>query len=926
MSRTARLLLLATPVLAAALLGFYAAAALAPERLHQQVESWLEKATHAEAEITSLRLIFGFPIRLEGSGLRLYDGSLTVERASARIDVVSLLLRRPRLTRLRLDGAHLKVQRSPRGVWDPPIFRKSAQDREEPALAPLRAIEGATRFLLTRPVLADTLVVRRSRVSLIHQAPSGSGEPVRVAFENVAGRLLHSRLFGDARLFLRVDLVQAGEERGRLEWNGSRDDQGVMQVTMAANGLDLSTLATYLRGVRPEASLGGTLEGVVDFTTAEPGVGQLDLDLAARDLETSLAAGGSDASSEPLRLPSASLRMRVDLDQERVVLSKARIGTGALDFSLDARIARPLRDTSRSRVTVALTDLAMEPETAKKLAGWLPASPREHFESLAGRVRSGRLVRAELKGSATLRRWREVLTGDLDHLPAGFRFGLEIEDVAIDVDDANRFERLNARMAFENDKLDVFGATGDLNGGPLPVLELSFEGLSKLLAAPKRERGMASSAEALVGLTPLFEFLSREPDAAPRRAASPNVLLTFEHVYHPALLWPLNDVQVQLTVQSGADGLHLDLLKCAWAGVSLDGVVDWRLRPNRQVSIDLVAVDPPPESPAEEPAAPPPPAVPEPPRDGEHPWVLGHFEVGEMDSPRWSQRLGRGRFSATGGVLSLHEVEIELEPAGLLKGSADLDLTRRRSVPYTAELALEGGDVKTLIAQRGAEGEVATGVLGARAAFGGSLIPGRPLLHDANGEARLEAEEGAIQRSVPPVLALALASRSLNPFSRRDELRYRRGTAELELVDGEMRTNAIEIDGPDIRLFASGTLDLSESPHTMDAEVVLFLFRQVDRALELIPILNVLLLGENENLVAAYFQLVGTWEKPEARAKPLRTLEEGPGDVLTKGIPRVVKRGIDAIGNLFRGDRGGEDAGSAAPEESDVPPAEASSS
>jgi hypothetical protein len=33
--------------------------------------------------------------------------------------------------------------------------------------------------------------------------------------------------------------------------------------------------------------------------------------------------------------------------------------------------------------------------------------------------------------------------------------------------------------------------------------------------------------------------------------------------------------------------------------------------------------------------------------------------------------------------------------------------------------------------------------------------------------------------------------------------------------------------------------------------------------------------------------------------QPLRTLEEGPVDVLTKGIPRVVLQGVEAIGGVF---------------------------
>jgi hypothetical protein len=102
-----------------------------------------------------------------------------------------------------------------------------------------------------------------------------------------------------------------------------------------------------------------------------------------------------------------------------------------------------------------------------------------------------------------------------------------------------------------------------------------------------------------------------------------------------------------------------------------------------------------------------------------------------------------------------------------------------------------------------------------------------------------------------------------------------------------------------VRLFASGELDLVHPPFEIDAEVVLFLFRQIDRALEKIPLLNVLLLGENNNLVAAYYELVGPWEEPKALAKPLRTLGEGPGTVLIEQIPKIVRRGMEALGDLL---------------------------
>jgi hypothetical protein len=930
MSRTTRLLIGTGVLLCAAAAGFAAASAFAPARLKGHVEGWLAGATRSPAQVASLRLVVGFPIRLEGTGVLLWDGALSVEHASARLDVVSLLLGKPRLTSLRLDGAHLRLQRTPEGEWSPPIFGEGGE-KVEPSLAVPQAIAGATRSLLTKPLLADSLVVRRSRISVTHPDPAGAGKPVHLVLESVNGRLLHSRLFGDARLSLRVRLAQGGRERGRLEWSGTRGDEGQIQAALAATGLDISTLDAYLRGAQMSASLRGTLDGVVDIESRERGEARLDLDLAVSDFETwsepgsdpgaGVAADGA-AAPAPLRLPWLALRMGIDLDPRRVVISQARIDTGDLDFALDASIARPLSRASRAAITVSLAELPLASDNAQRIAGWVPASSRDRFVSLAGRLRSGRLVRAELGGEAPVSSWGDLLAGRLAHLPAGLRFALELERAAIDVDAANRLEHLDVALDLQDDRLHVRRAKGDLNGGPLPEIEVSFRGISKLLAATPEERESTSSAEALIGLTPLFEYLrgDRDDDRGPA-AKPPSIALTFERLDHPALLWPLHDVRVEFQLERDADGVRMRVDRCAWAGVFLDGEVDWTLHPERRVSVDLVASETPPWSGPRIVAddggpGPGAPAA----RDGPQPWVIGRFDVGPYDSPRWSQRGARGRFSAAGGELRLEGVEIELLPAGRLSGWADLDLTLPDSVPFEAQVALAQGDVKTVIAQRGADNEVATGTLDVDARVSGTIVPGRTLLHDATGTARLDAVDGTIQRSVPPVFALALASSSLNPFTGRDALRYHHGSGAFELERGVLRTGDLEIEGPDVRLFASGSLDLSQSPPPLDAEIVLFLFRQFDRALELIPILNVLLLGDNQNLVAAYFELVGTWSEPVARAKPLRTLEEGPTEVLTRGIPRVMKRGMDAIGGLFRG------APQAAPEAgAPEPPAEAGS-
>jgi hypothetical protein len=150
---------------------------------------------------------------------------------------------------------------------------------------------------------------------------------------------------------------------------------------------------------------------------------------------------------------------------------------------------------------------------------------------------------------------------------------------------------------------------------------------------------------------------------------------------------------------------------------------------------------------------------------------------------------------------------------------------------------------------------------------------------------------------LPAVVAIALASKSFNPFTGREQIRYDRAETVIEFADGRMHTEAFSIDGPDLRIFASGDLALADPEHRVNAHVVLFLLRQIDSVIGKIPVLN-LLLGPNENLLAAYYNLTGPWGAPDATLVPLRSLATGPASLVVEGVPFWVRRGLQAIGAI----------------------------
>jgi len=171
-------------------------------------------------------------------------------------------------------------------------------------------------------------------------------------------------------------------------------------------------------------------------------------------------------------------------------------------------------------------------------------------------------------------------------------------------------------------------------------------------------------------------------------------------------------------------------------------------------------------------------------------------------------------------------------------------------------------------------------------------------------------------------MAVALASDVLTPLTKLDRVRYERMRALLELGHGRLTTDSLSVDGPDARAFARGEVVIGEKPHALDVELVLFLFRPMDWVLDKIPIVNFLLLGPNRNLIAAHYQIGGSWEEPSARLVPLESFTKGPGTLVFERLPSIVERGLEALGGLIGRDRVARPDAAPTPEAQAMPPSE----
>jgi hypothetical protein len=560
-------------------------------------------------------------------------------------------------------------------------------------------------------------------------------------------------------------------------------------------------------------------------------------------------------------------------------------------------VARPFGPDAQTQGNVEIENLSLDPDAVRTLVGWLPASVRESTRELVGRVQRGRLLRGELTADAPLAQWRDALTGHLETMLSTLSLSAELEGVEVALAEASRLENASAALGWSDGTLEVKGARALLDGQPLPVLDVQFRGLARLLASRPEDRVMRSTAVSLPGVTPLFAVF-RSPPGEPS-PPPPTVSLDLDHLHHRALFWPMR--RVRADVVSREDGLHVSIRSARWAGIPIAGELDWTPQPERHVDVRIEAPEP---APVEPPSADAPTPVAEASAASEAPsadetaWAVGRIQVGPTQGS-FRQRRTDARVRAQDARVRFDDVRCELDPSGEITGTLALDLSRADAVPYSLDAKLASGDLGALLVQRGAQGEPMTGTLDLSGPLAGTLVPQRPLLHDASGQIAFSLRDGTIPKTVPPVLALALASDTLNPFASRERIRYTRVGADLRFSSGTLSTQALEVEGPDLRLFAAGEIGLQDKPNPLRAELALFLFRQLDWALVKIPILNELLLGENKNLVAAYFELMGTWQEPIAQPQPLLTMKDTAGGDILEGIPRVVLQGVKAIGGLL---------------------------
>ena len=70
------------------------------------------------------------------------------------------------------------------------------------------------------------------------------------------------------------------------------------------------------------------------------------------------------------------------------------------------------------------------------------------------------------------------------------------------------------------------------------------------------------------------------------------------------------------------------------------------------------------------------------------------------------------------------------------------------------------------------------------------------------------------------------------------------------------------------------------------------------RVIGVVPVLSNLILGDDENLMGAYFAMTGNWKRPRAQLIPVKSFAEGPAHFMLEG-PELLWNGIRRLESLL---------------------------
>ena len=878
----------------AAFTGYVISSSLEQQFLKTEAEKQLSGLLQGPVEIDTVRLALRGGLFLEGENVGAYPSEsapheprLFARQVSAEIDVTALLGGKFRLSGLLLKDVTFEIERRTDGVWEPSPIAALARrnEKEDPNpmdrhLGFLAAFEDVTRTLLSEVILADRFEVQNGNVILTDHKPPVEREgasPVRTEIRGLNGRIVHHWLSGVVDLRLGGAILGRHQRDTPLRIEGSHNGAGDLQIELAARNLTLDLIAPYLSVDEGPVEVSGVWKGHLHYKTSRMEHGTLTTEGSFSDLALSVpvANGAIESSSDQVDF-SAQIR----IDPDHAWLEPAVVSTGGVTMTIQGDVQRPISVDSELHLSGKLNGLDLD--GLRTLLRSLPDEDAAAIEDFLVRAESGQLQQARGSGRASIREWEMLLSGQDAELPPGFIVAADLNGIDIRTGNDGIISNIRGSLEMTRDLFALLGVNGSLNHSPLPTFNVRVHDFINLMRGPSEERSMQTRVPALPGIATFFQlFRSTEPGQEDRGSGQPDIILRIERLEYPIFAWPIRDAFVRVSAVDG--GSRFDIKKGLWAGVPFWGGAIWTHETTDVVDFE-VWTSPYEESLAEQEAETDPQEQIDPDEATEQksaiPWARGRFEIPQFTLSRLDFDNMRGFFRFEQQDLDLLQVRSDLRPTGKFLGSARLNMGQGEEIPAQIKLSLVSADVDAVSESVGFAADSATGELHLSGELIGSLQPQAPLLTNLTGDLNLHANDGELQTNQLPLLvALAQATEGYNENVQRDSIAYESLDAVLRVEDGRVSTKDLELEGP-LRIYASGTIDVTRPPNEMIGVVGLFIFRGPGQVMENIPLVKAILPGSEKGLLGAYYQVDGTFDNPEI--EPLR------GKSISEDLPEVL--------------------------------------
>jgi hypothetical protein len=865
---------------AAALGGFYAASQMAPERLRAEAETRLSALLKAPVRLGEVRvnLTEDLPwLQLEARDLRadpLPGGAaLAVESVSGRIDPILLVLGRLELRGLRLSGIELSLP-EPRDTAKSP-GGKEATDAASRAVA---ALTSAGERLRSKPcpippidgdklVLAFTSAAAPPRPVLAVDAISfRCGMLTNDGFWEASGRAL---LADHAVAPFALALAVAKDE------------------TVARLTVESAPLGPLLEALQQPREVEGDLRAELSWRSRPHAPHALRFVVSGRDVRGELGAMQEPerALRLDLREPKLSLALEASASELRTHELTLSDGKIALDASL--ALGLPLVDSSKLNAEAHTGGIGRD-ELAR-IAAQLPKGARLSAERALERIVSGAIRKLDLRVKSTLGGVREIAAGGVLARTGDLALELGLENAVLRVGESDQLGDVSGTLKFSGDVLEVHAAGAQFRERRLPRLALTLRGITRVHSLDEIQCDRPAPVSRIGAIDDVRAWIEsrRRPPYTPNWRV---LNLDIDRLSHPILFCTLEGAVAEILRLD--NGYEYAIESGSWAGFAIEGKATWLrargedgqpLRDGGSVAVDVTLGEP---RPAAAPA-----------RDPEV-WAEGRFAYDVSSLGRFLTRGYDGAFRARGAMAELTQTRLHLAPSGELEGNVTVDMGGDGPVPFSVEAQARALDLLTVWQISQAPKTLMSGTLSGAVVVAGHLRLGESPLADVSGYASLHARKGEIFRDVPFLLALAMSDEKINPFGKRDRFPYKSIDLEGPIDNGWMASRTLTLEGKSERMAASGKTHLAD-PYELEAAIGVYPIPTIDDIVGAIPIVNVLLLGEDHALAGFYFTVTGEWTKPVVVPLLAKSVASGPASLVLEGVPNFVFGSLKAIAEVL---------------------------